>query len=343
MPLITAKLLNGDLVQVDLQEPTVFLFRQAAGDLLEVRPNVITVIDPQTEERMSDNDILSADEIYFIVIREVTQRGARYVPPESTVLLRKPSGTLQAMVQRQSRHIEKLSNEVREIMESDLSDVQKDNRTKDKREELFAMAETLTSVYAELLRREPSSVEGYDGTGLLAFIKLLLRLFIFYLGFILPGGLKPVDKEAIVLEYFLGGVELSMRLLIIVRPLLQLSELLFESLATMPVFSRQEQREVSQVQLELEASYNHMMDMVQRAGTHDCSICYNRYTPENPKVHLPECGHAFHQECIDRLFLSQRATGQPRRCPLCMSATQGNYQRKPVVGKLKFSGKMRKY
>eukprot|EP01029_Cantina_marsupialis_P016403 TRINITY_DN364_c0_g1_i1.p1 TRINITY_DN364_c0_g1~~TRINITY_DN364_c0_g1_i1.p1 ORF type:complete len:1087 (+),score=287.15 TRINITY_DN364_c0_g1_i1:357-3263(+) len=45
--------------------------------------------------------------------------------------------------------------------------------------------------------------------------------------------------------------------------------------------------------------------------TEECSICFDIYTPQNPKMVL-ECGHYFHSKCLSTYFHNH-----PKLCPMC--------------------------
>eukprot|EP00931_Biecheleriopsis_adriatica_P083368 TRINITY_DN5695_c0_g1_i1.p1 TRINITY_DN5695_c0_g1~~TRINITY_DN5695_c0_g1_i1.p1 ORF type:complete len:385 (+),score=41.77 TRINITY_DN5695_c0_g1_i1:155-1309(+) len=67
---------------------------------------------------------------------------------------------------------------------------------------------------------------------------------------------------------------------------------------------------------------DHEVEAGQNAGTEECCLCLEPFSPED-RLRLLPCHHFFHQACIDSWFSARRF--MPRSCPLC--------KRNPIVEK----------
>ncbi|XP_057980107.1 RING-H2 finger protein ATL66-like [Malania oleifera] len=59
----------------------------------------------------------------------------------------------------------------------------------------------------------------------------------------------------------------------------------------------------------------------QAGETAECSICLSAYQDGDRVKVLPECGHSFHRQCVDRWLMTQAS------CPLCRSSLRADHAR----------------
>jgi E3 ubiquitin-protein ligase RNF38/44 len=60
------------------------------------------------------------------------------------------------------------------------------------------------------------------------------------------------------------------------------------------------------------------------SSAESCSICCEDYSCGDLKRVLPDCGHQFHVECIDRWLVSSTNYSRPASCPMCNTELKEN-------------------